>query len=224
MASLTKRNGRYIVPGSNSAILTETKKMPCRSFSLPAGQSCPAMVIGPNAICDKCYALDRGSYAWRTTKHAQAARFNWVTTCMRSAAGREEFITSMVTAIGTRRPIFRVHDSGDLFSPVYADCWAEIARRLPSVTFWIPTRTYRFMALPKWARALTALSSLPNVTLRPSALHFNDAPPTIPGFAAGTSASTTGAHTCPAHEHGNQCGPCRACFTSPSLPVIYRAH
>lgn len=221
---ITKRNGRHIVPGTQSVgILTETKKMPCRSFSLPAGQSCPAMVTGHGAICDSCYALDRHFYAWRSVKAAQQARFNWVTQCMRTETGREDFISAMVLAIGTKHPIFRVHDSGDLFSPVYADCWAEIARRLPSVTFWIPTRTYRFLNIPKWSRALLSLSSLPNVTLRPSALYFNEAPPEIPGFAAGTSASTTGAHTCPASQQHNKCNSCRQCFVR-TIPVVYRAH
>lgn len=219
---LTRRNGRVTVPGTTVALLTTTSKMPSKSWSLPAGDACPAAVFGAGAICGSCYAA-KGAYAWSTTKRAQRERFNWTVRSMRTPEGREEFIATMVAAIGTRNPYFRVHDSGDLFSPAYTSAWAEIARRLPTVQFWVPTRTYRFLAMPKWAAALAELSALPNVTIRPSALHFDAPAPEVPSMAAGTTASKAG-FTCPAHSQGNQCGSCRACWDAPSMPISYRKH
>jgi hypothetical protein len=38
---------------------------------------------------------------------------------------------------------FRVHDSGDMFSVGYAECWLQVCRRLPEIRFWIPTRVWQ---------------------------------------------------------------------------------
>lgn len=46
-----------------------------------------------------------------------------------------------------RRPIFRIHWSGDFFSSRYARAWATVCRMFPSVDFWTYTRSFRFVGL-----------------------------------------------------------------------------
>ncbi len=211
------------VPGTNVRLLTNTSKMPSKSWSLPAGKSCPAAVYGPGTICGSCYAA-KGAYKWSSTVNAQTKRFEWAVRCMRTPEGRQAFIDEMVQRIGgTRKAYFRVHDAGDMFSPAYVRCWTAIARALPGKRFWVPTRTWQFLDRPLWREPLLELSALPNVTMRPSALRFGDAPPIIPGMAAGTTATTAG-YSCPAPQQGNACGDCRVCWDEPDVAVSYHKH
>jgi hypothetical protein len=211
------------VPDGTAALLTEARKMPGLSWSLPAHQACPAQVTGPGSICGSCYAA-KGRYRISNVAGAQRQRFLWAVAKMRTPEGRDEFVQTMVDAIARDKSVyFRVHDSGDLFNPAYVACWARIARAMPQKRFWIPTRTWRFLDRPAWRDALLELAGLPNVTMRPSALMFGDVPPIIPGMAAGTSAASEG-FNCPAPEYGNYCGPCRACWDAPESARIYRTH
>jgi hypothetical protein len=151
---------------------------------------------------------------------------------MRTADGRQAWIDAMVAAIhdsGTR--YFRVHDSGDTFSTAYAECWLEVCRRLPAIRFWIPTRAWQQPsgALPVFdplLAALRQLASLPNVTVRPSALNFGDLPPIVAGLHADSTADVkaAGIRQCPAPQQGGQCGPCRLCWTAKGVPVSYARH
>jgi hypothetical protein len=211
------------VPGGTSLILTEARKMPGLSWSLPAHRACPAAVTGPGTICGSCYAA-KGRYGTPVVAGAQQQRFLWARACMQSEAGVAEFVDTMVEAIRRdRSTYFRVHDSGDLFNPTYVRAWTMIARALPDKRFWIPTRTWRFLDRPQWRDALLELAALPNVTMRPSALFFDDAPPIIPGMAAGTTATSAG-YSCPAPDQGNYCGSCRVCWDQPETPVSYHKH
>jgi len=221
--SLRKTVPAVKVPGGTSLLLTEARKMPGLSWSLPAHKACPAAVTGPGTICGSCYAA-KGRYRMSTVQQAQQQRMDWARKCMQTPEGVEDFVSTMVDTIARdRSPYFRIHDSGDLFNPTYVGAWAEIARRLPHKKFWVPTRTWRFLDNPKWAPALLALAGLPNVTMRPSALRFNDAPPIIPGMAAGSTATPAG-YSCPAPDQGNNCGDCRVCWDQPETPVSYHKH
>lgn len=120
---------------------------------------------------------------------------------------------------------FRVHDSGDLFSPAYTQMWTRVCANLPEVRFWFPTRMWphggKAVRLTTIA-AVQELAALPNVTVRPSALQFDDPAPTVDGYGPGSSAAREG-YNCPAHEQNNECRACRACWDSPD-GVIYRYH
>lgn len=221
----------FKVPGTTVGLLSAPSKMPCYSFSIPAGSSCPFKVVTPDpetgaqAICAICYAMMR-NYLRHNVTNAQAVRFQWTLDSMRDAASRQAWIDTMVSAIkGTTTmavPYFRIHDSGDFFSPQYVMCWVEVIRALPQIKFWAPTRSYRATS-PKWIAAFAELNALPNVTVRPSALHFDAPSPMLPMYAAGSSASATG-YNCPAHEQQNMCLDCRLCWDSPSTPIVYRKH
>jgi len=228
MATATVSRRPKFVPNTATLLLTSTSKMPSKSWSLPARKTCPFSVHTPGAICEFCYA-DKGLYTtYPNVKKAQHTRFAWARECMRTVEGRDLFVSTMVSAI-RGMPYFRVHDSGDMFSPIYARCWADICRQLPDTKFWIPTRSHRALLnvgsamADIWAEALNALSILPNVTLRPSADNFGDPAPIVPGFAAGSTACDEG-FTCPAPLQNNACGDCRMCWDAPTVPISYRKH
>jgi hypothetical protein len=139
----------------------------------------------------------------------------------------------MVSAIRqTECRYFRVHDSGDMFNIAYAQCWLEVCKALLSVKFWIPTRAWQQPAGPlaiydPLLSTLRALASLPNVTVRPSALNFGDYAPIVAGLHAGSTAAMPDilrARQCPAHAQGGRCGDCRACWDAKDTPVSYCKH
>jgi len=220
---------RLFVPGTRVLLLSEARKMPCPSWSLPARRSCPFTVHVPGAICEWCYA-DSGNYRrYPAVKAAQLVRYDWARQCMRTADGRELFIATMAPAIlACHTPYFRVHDSGDLFSPIYTRCWGDIARRVPEVRLWIPTRSHRALLAESpmadyWREAFDWLNSAPNVVCRPSADSFNDPAPSVAGFAAGSTA-VDDAPTCLAHTRGHRCGSCRRCWTHRQWSPAYLRH
>lgn len=152
---------------------------------------------------------------------------------MRTAEGRRNWVAVIVSAIQqTGAKYFRVHDSGDLFSVAYAQCWLEVCALLPEVRFWIPTRAWQKPAGPlpivdPLLEILRKLSSLPNVTVRPSALNFGDYAPQVAGLHAGSTAAMPDvfrARQCPAYSQGGQCGDCRACWDEKTTPVAYCRH
>jgi Gene product 88 len=223
------------VPGTTNGVLSFTTKMPCPSFSLPAGEACPFAMLKPllnletgrkhEAICGKksCYAK-RNFYAMYA-RPSQLARYQWATDCMRRGnAGIDEFVAVLVKAITKYctkmdTTYFRIHDSGDFFSPTYVRAWIRIVDALPEITFWAPTRSYR----APWLAQLLELAARPNVTMRPSALHFDVDAPIVEGMAAGSTASST-MHTCPAKDQDGECRDCRQCWDAPDTAVIYGKH
>jgi hypothetical protein len=220
--------------------LSKTTKMPCYSWNLPALKACPAAqlsfkLLGEDSICSQCYAT-KGFYAmYQTVKDALQARFDFVLNSIKNDNG-ETFVKTMVNLIQKavkkqKENIFRLHDSGDLFSKAYIKTWISICKALPEVRFWIPTR--------EWIRSsdeLKELASLPNVALRPSALKFNDLPPKVEGFASGSTvvdslekAKELNCFACPATIKGNPktCdgNRCRACFcVSARKSIAYIKH
>ena len=224
---------RCYVPGTTVSLLTGATKMPCTSWSLPAREACPFSLSGEGTICEDCYA-DKGSYTtYPNVKRAQRARFAWVRESLKTDEGTDAFVRTMVDAISrTKNPYFRVHDSGDLFSPAYTWAWVRIVQALPHIKFWFPTRSWRPLTMARlspatkvaWELALLALAAEPNVTVRPSALFFNAPAPRIPGLQAGTTAANDGSFTCPASGQNNECRDCRACWDAPEIAISYRAH
>jgi hypothetical protein len=204
------------------ALLTNTSKMPCPSWGLPAGKACPGAKYGEGSICGSCYAA-KGNYGVPTVQWALSERFRWTLACMRTEAGRDAFVAYMSAAIDRiGLPYFRVHDSGDLFSPAYARCWARIARNLSHIRFWFPTRSYR---IPNLLPAIQELAGLPNVTVRPSALMLDSEAPVIDGLAAGSGATySKDDATCPAYTQEGKCLDCRSCWDRPDRPVLYPLH
>lgn len=207
------------VPDSTVRLLSVTEKMPCLSWSLPPIVSCPFMVIGANHICSKCYG-QRGHYIHKGVKNAQDVRFAWTVQSLRTKQGTDDWIAYMIAAIRAENygGVFRAHDDGDLFSPLYVRAWIAVCQALPCTLFWFPTRSWQ----APWWEELVLLNSLPNVVVRPSALEFEQDPPIIPGLSAGSGAKRVG-YNCPAHEQGNKCLTCRRCWEDPEHTTFFKA-
>lgn len=233
-----KRIARVLSTGE-AISLSAPSKMPCYSWSIPAGSTCPGAKLsvlehGENAVCGSCYA-QKGFYNMPSTQAAQLARRAWIARSL-SHDGGAEFVRVMTNMVqesvhAAKDDRFRGHDSGDFFSVPYIEAWIAICSALPSVRFWFPTRSYIVANL---CPALERLAALPNVSVRPSGLEFDVETPIVSGFAAGTTVirslpvlETLAPETrvCPATADTPQCAAhgCDACWTK-TARVAYIAH
>lgn len=133
---------------------------------------------------------------------------------------------------------FRFHDSGDIQGVWHLANIAEVCRRTPRVSYWLPTREYGFVA-----EFLRAGVIPPNLTVRLSA-HMIDTEPvlgehraalahlpvstvsTVSRYASGMAiVEGKGSVECRAVElRDNRCGDCRACWSSEVRAVNYPVH
>jgi hypothetical protein len=192
-------------------------KMPCQGFSIPAkycktGQKLRNVA---DTICSKCYAL-KGRYGFPNVQNALERRF--------ANLKNELWVQAMTIAIrGTESSgYFRWHDSGDIQDLDHLDKIVQVARNLPEIKFWLPTR--EFSTVAAWKRRNGDLPS--NLTIRLSALKINGAPPTTIAKLLGlvTSGVTKSGFNCPAPSQGNKCLSCRACWDKTVENVNYKLH
>jgi hypothetical protein len=121
---------------------------------------------------------------------------------------------------------FRFHDSGDLQSVQHMENIAEIARRIPHVKFWLPTREYGIVK--EWYK--NGGTRPPNLIIRLSA-HIIDGPLPL-NLAKQLDVHVSGVHKnaapkgfeCEARTRDNMCGPCRACWDKDVIAVSYPWH
>lgn len=215
------------------------------------------------SVCNICYAL-KGRYGSAQIILKQMVLYRWAMGAIRS--GR--FAPAMVDAIRMARSkslrhggpgpfeaavehpdYFRIHDSGDYFSPEYFDAWIEIASAIPEMIFWSPTRTW---ATPfEWAIESFTSKTPPNLVIRPSMLHRNERPMNTAdvkdtnmaaGTGVGTAADRSRGWVCPAYKtRTGKCqfssapyktpkrslawpGGCRMCWEHPESMILYPAH
>jgi len=206
----------------------------------------------PDWICQFCYA-GKSNYMHRTSQYSQTARWIWLRGMVQQY-GLEGAADKMVEALryhqgntkvreksGENPAFFRIHDSGDFtLSPNTYLLWVLVARAMPEVNFWAPTRMWTF---PKFNDMVRANPAPENMSVRPSALHFADVAPEIDGFDQGSSAhdieldpvkEKLADWICPAYQHdGHTCanagGPkgekdCRVCWVHTDMAVSYRSH
>ena len=218
--------------GQTTALLTHTSAMNCPSFSLPAGYSCPGASRDPDSPCAHCYAC-QGMYLLDTTARAQWIRYRWTRDCLKSAAGREEWIETLAREISeTGCEYFRWHDSGDLFSAAYVRMVAEVCRLTIHIRHWLPTQSFRVPGIDRAIR--DNLVPLDNVIIRPSTARLNAYPPRLRsrGYAAGATvyASPNNGHRsvrmCPKSTLGGSCesNGCRLCWDAPRSAVGFLVH
>ena len=224
--------GQLIYRGQKTTLLTNTTAMAVPSWSLPAGFSCPGATKDKESPCAHCYA-SQGMYLLDTTARAQWIRFQWTRDCLKTAEGRQTWISTMAEAIrATGTKYFRWHDSGDLFSPAYVKAVAEVCPLTPSVCHWLATQSFNVPTLDGAIRE--HLLPLPNVVVRPSVARMDAFPPRRRsiGYAAGATVYTAkgNAHKsvrlCPKSTLGGSCASndCRLCWNAPTVPVGYLVH
>jgi hypothetical protein len=204
--------------------LSKAGKMPSHSFSTPA-QACrtgSALAKIPGSVCHGCYAR-KGNYVFPNVKAPRAANLEQI--MLADATGEwEPWIAGVTAAIAAteKSGYFRWHDSGDVQSLAHLQAIAEVARRLPGIRFWLPTKEKGdVLAYVRECGDFPA-----NLTVRLSA-------PMIDGAASSAWAITStvyskqGApmgHACPAYTQGGKCGDCRACWSRDVANVSYPKH
>src|SRR5210317_1497073 len=195
--------------------LSKPSKMPCYGYSIPA-KYCKIghkMVKIKGSICSKCYAL-KGRYIFPNVMAAMEKRFE--------SLQNPKWADVMVELIKQKEKsgFFRWHDSGDLQGEWHLDKIAEIARRLPQIKFWLPTREYNI------ANAWLNKNDCPeNLTIRFSALMIegqvkeSQNPHNLP-----ISEASEDDWNCPSSLQHGKCWNCRLCWNKNCNRVAYKLH
>jgi len=200
--------------------LTQTSKMPCKSYSLPTETCITGFKMSKIAgsICASCYA-DRGFYSMyaKTIKPAQFARWDSLTD--------EDWSAAIVALIGADR-YFRWHDSGDLQGVWHLEKIVEVCNATPDCLHWLPTREFGIVK-----QFIQAGGVIPkNLIVRLSAMYV-DEPVKIPKSLQGhTQITASNVHKfkpageiCNAPKQNGECGSCRACWDT-TKTVTYEIH
>lgn len=197
--------------------LSKASKMPCRSWSLQALETCPASRDADGNLvpaCAGCYATT-GNYNFPNVKAPRAHnKEDWK---------RSEWVEDMVQELDADR-YFRWFDSGDLYDIRLARKVLEVMKRTPWVRHWLPTRMYKF---EKFLPVLAEMELLPNVVVRYSSDSITGE--TIDGANTSTiipadADAPKDATVCRAYEREGKCGSCRACWSKDVPIVAYVAH
>ncbi len=217
-----------------------------------------------DCVCQFCYA-EGGNYAYGTNHATQIIRYMWTREALRSGNFLEVMDWSIKNADfrlqgggglpSERHPgkYFRIHDSGDFFSPEYLRQWKELANANPDTVFWAPSRIW---ATDWGIDAVNQINSPPNnFTIRPSQYMVNAAAPQVllgPGWAHWSTVFSSALkptdspgpfppgypynwdcqayrvvgdeHNCRRAAAPDYVEGCRACWNHPDLSVNYTFH
>lgn len=202
--------------------LSKPGKMPCKTWSLQAIDTCPgARKPGGGLVdaCAGCYATD-GNYRFKVVKATRAHnREDWK---------RDDWADAMVAAIEGDSH-FRWFDSGDVYSVKLAWKIHEVMERTPDTKHWLPTRMHKFQ---KFSKVLDAMQSLPNVAVRYSSDAIDGR--IIDGELTSTIVPTADPEAwpacaknvalCEAGQRNGKCGDCRACWDKRVQVIAYPQH
>jgi hypothetical protein len=207
--------------------LTQTSKMPCKSYSLPteACQTGYKMAQIDGSICSACYA-NKGFYrAYESTiKPSQFARLDSVHEAMKDTTQGDLWVSGMVALIGNDE-FFRHHDSGDLQGVAHLELIARVAQLTPKTRHWLPTREYGMVK-----QYIAKHGALPeNLIVRLSAM-YPDKPVKVPLSLQGVAnVAVSNVHTgqpmgtaCNAPNQNGACNDCRLCWSTDT--VSYALH
>jgi len=210
---MTKAKASKIVGG-----LSETDKMPCKSYNLPAELCITGSKLRKinNSVCSDCYAC-KGRYKFDTVQHALYRRHytlidpRW-----------EEAMITLITGM----PFFRWHDSGDLQSVYHLKQIVHVCHNTPDTKHWLPTRENKIL-YNYWSELKIPLDiRVPNLCIRLSGSMIDGSAPYDLAMKIGCQVSevSTGYFTCPASTQDNKCMSCRNCWDQEQFNVVYKKH
>lgn len=198
-------------------LLSKASKMPGKSWSLQAGDTCPGSINPVTKevieVCSDCYAKS-GFYRMDNVKAPRLSnRKDWK---------RPEWVDDMVAALDNER-WFRWFDSGDVYTAALAQKIHEVARRTPWCNHWIPSKSYNIPKIRYW---LDKLRELPNVSVRFSSPSTHGEYSSEHGSVVVQNVTDTiqNGKMCDAYTRGGKCGPCRACWDSSINLIVYPLH
>lgn len=103
------------------------------NFGIPALKTCPEA----DKCKSYCYA-NKGAYSWPVVKKAYEWRYQ--------QSKQIDFIEVVVSTLNKKRNThIRIHDSGDFYNKEYLYKWFEIARNMPSKTFYAYTKRVKLL-------------------------------------------------------------------------------
>jgi hypothetical protein len=195
--------------------LSQTTKMPGKSWSLPAGSTCPGSHDSTGQVipvCKACYAKT-GNYTY--PKPAAAREYN------RQDWKRDEWVAEMITEL-SMETWFRWFDSGDVYHPELAVKILAVIRGTPNTRHWMPTRSY---TVPRIRAVLEQIRLEPNAVVRYSS-------DSITGEYSAEHGSTvipfadwpTTASVCPSSTQEGKCMSCRNCWDRSIPTIAYVGH
>jgi hypothetical protein len=193
--------------------LSKPSKMPESAWGIPAVRCKLGAVLTAveGSVCSTCYAR-KGRYRLGHVKDKLDERYR----------GLEHplWVPAMVLLIRWYvGRYFRWFDSGDLQCMNHLHNVCEVARHTPDILHWLPTQEHDLVRRYD--------GDIPgNLTIRVSAQMLDG---DVPSWWPHTSSVFTtqppeDAHVCPAQDHDNFCGPCRACWDRKVTHVSYRQH
>lgn len=142
---MSRKVSPYMVPKSAKVGDFDTLR---NCFNLSPDDTCT-----PTAECfAKCYV--RKGVQWPSMINAWNHNLTTLVDTY-NAGGTDTVVALLVDVIdrsvseqikrGIERPLFRVHESGDLFARWYANAWRKAAAARPDVTVWLYTRRFEFV-------------------------------------------------------------------------------
>jgi hypothetical protein len=205
--------------------LSRPSKMPCHGWSISAHDCIIGKLLAKvsGTVCNSCYAL-KGRYVFPNVKKAHARR----KAAMENPAWVElmtELIDRSTKVDSTGGRFFRWFDSGDLQGLDHLEKIVQIAKNLPSISFWLPTKQADFLKL-----FLAKEGSFPeNLTVRFSAAQVGKMPNLFPEINGATvNVSSPEVFQCLAYTQGGKCDgqnvQCRACWKKSIKIVNYPKH
>lgn len=197
--------------------LSKASKMPCKSWSLQAIDTCPGSKDKNGGLvpaCQGCYATN-GNYRFPSVKAPRIHnKEDW---------RRPDWADEMVQAISSDN-YFRWFDSGDCYSVLLAEKILLVMKATPNTQHWFPTRMHKFA---KFKDVLARMENRPNVVVRKSSDSIKGK--TVRGKTTSTivpfpGAEKDGHSLCGAYKRDGKCGDCRACWDKSIKVIAYPAH
>lgn len=231
-ATMLVKEAKIIVGGFNSP-----GKMPCQSWDLSA-YNCNVgnrLAQQEGSVCSDCYARKGNAVRYPVVEASRQRHHEILASALMSEVYREQLLEAFTLLFTKMKPskyrakmkgkiyrkFFRWHSSGDVQGDSHLELLCEIARRNPSVLFWLPTREY--------AVVNQFLGQVPdNLIVRASAHMVDHEAPE--GFSYGSAVRNTKVlkgFNCPATNPKNkeaECDSfgCRKCWTAGT--VVYHQH
>jgi hypothetical protein len=201
--------------------ISNASKMPCKSWSLPAWESCPSARKSdgkPVDACNYCYALT-GAYRFPATIASRKHNMeDWK--C-------DDWVSVMVKKIGKAK-YFRWFDSGDCYDTKLAYKIYTVMGLTPNCSHWLPTRMYKDS---KFADVFRRMNELENTVVRYSSdsingaiVMSNSAPTSTIIQSADEFKPSKGESLCRAFTRKGKCASCRACWSKSVKVIKYALH
>jgi hypothetical protein len=199
--------------------LSNPSKMPGLSYGTPAKECGIGSILRlrKGSVCSKCYA-HKGMYVFPVVQEAQYRRLATLENLSEWTANMTELLSRKYARKVESEKYFRWHDSGDLRSVEHLSAIVQIAKNLPGIHFWLPSKEYAIVR-----QTLRNLEIPSNLAVRMSAPMIGQEDFSILGTVSSTVGTGKG-FQCPAYSQGGKCGDCRACWDVEIPSIDYPQH